>query len=339
MVTLHGEDAPHASPRRRPPINIQTLDLNLLRVFDALLAERSATRAGLRLGLSQSAVSHALARLRDLVGDELFVKGSDGMAPTARAREIGEGIGAALTQLQTVLLDERFDPATASRRFTIAADPYARAVLMPRIFARVRHEAPTVELRVKHGVAGATDALDAGHLDLAIASYRRVSGRFGTWQLLVERHVWALRKDHPAAARPLTLDALADLSRLVRIAGDDEDVDGHSLSAGRGLERRAIQDDEGALNRALATIGRDHATRLTIPDTYTALAVAGASDIAALVPARLAQSLAGHFGLALFDPPYESPPVPLSMVWHPGHGASPGARWLRGLIRAEAETL
>lgn len=320
---------------RRAGPNFSTLDLNLLRVFDALSEERSATRAGARLALTQSAVSHALARLRDLLDDELFVKGPDGMTPTAKARAIGPKLHAALVQLQSALAHERFDPATAKHRFVVAVDPYVRAVLLPRLIARLRERAPGVELRVKPGFAGATEAFDTGRLDLGIAGYRCVPERFGVLEVLRERHVWALRASHPAATGPLTLDRLAGLPHLVQ-APTDDDGGGDSPALGRGLERRAVQDDDGALARALAGIGRRRSVQLTVPDSYAALAIVGETDLAALVPVRMARALAGRFGLKLFDPPYESPPVSLSMVWHLGHGASPAAEWLRASLQEVA---
>lgn len=338
--TAHEHDASGAAPAgmRRASPNFSTLDLNLVRVFDALLEERSATRAGLRLALTQSAVSHALARLRDVLGDELFVKGADGMAPTAKARAIGPKLHAALVQLQSALACDGFDPASAEHRFTVAVDPYARAVLLPRLIARLRERAPGVELRVRPGFAGVTEAFDTGRLDAAIAGYRRAPERFGVLEVLRERHVWALRAGHPAAAGPLTLEKLAGLSHLVQGPADDDGA-GDLPAPGRGLERRAVQDDGGASARALAGVGWRRSVRLSVPDSYAALAIAGETDLAALVPARMAEALAGRFGLKLFDPPYESPSVPLSMVWHLGHGASPAAEWLRASVQEVARGL
>lgn len=320
-------------------MNFSTLDLNLLRVFDAMLEERSVTRAGRRLGVTQSAISHSLARLRDLLGDELFIKTADGMVATPRARTIAPRLHAGLVQLQSSLMEDRFDPADATHLFTLAVDPYARAILLPRVIAGVRAAAPGVELRIRPGLAGLTDALDAGRIDVAIASYRRVPERFGAQELLTERLVWAMRADHPGAQGPLTLERLSQLPHLVRVLADDEDAPADLPDPGHGLERRAMQDDDGALGRALAGTGLRHNVRLTIPDSYAALAIVGETDLAALVPARMAAALAARFGLALFDPPYPSPPIPLTAVWHLGHGVSAASQWLRRLIVDAARSL
>lgn len=320
-------------------LNPATLDLNLLRVFDALHEERSVTRAGLRLGVTQSAVSHALQRLRDLLADELFIRTADGMVPTAKAREIGPRVRAALDSLHAALADTRFDPAKADTRLSVAADPYARTLLLPRVIARIRAQAPSIELRVKPGVAGLTDALDSNRLDLAIASYRRVPERFGVQDLLHERLVWAIHARHAAANVPLTLERLARLPQLLRILSDDEDTENDLPSAGRGLERRPIPDDDGALVRAMAVMADHRPIRLTIPDGMAALAAVAESDLIALVPERLARRHAAQLGLVLFDPPYPSPAIPISMVWHRGHGTNPAAEWLRTLIAEVAAEL
>src|ERR1700761_2637972 len=124
------------------------LDLNLLRVFDVLLDERSVTRTGARLGLTQSAVSHALNRLRYVLGDELFVRGPAGMQPTPRAVEMGPQVHAALNQLSAALAPSDFDPATSERRFTVVAGAYASAILAPALAGRLSETAPHCELLI-----------------------------------------------------------------------------------------------------------------------------------------------------------------------------------------------
>src|SRR5258708_2579886 len=118
-------------------LHFTNLDLNLLRVFDALLEERSVTRAGDRLGLSQSAVSHALGRLRQVLGDPLFVRRAGGVEPTSRALEIGPALHTALRQLQEALAPSGFVPSTAERRFTLAAGTYACTILVPALVERL----------------------------------------------------------------------------------------------------------------------------------------------------------------------------------------------------------
>jgi len=140
--------------------NFANLDLNLLRVFDALFEERSVTRAGSRLHVTQSAVSHALARLRDILDDELFIKSPDGMTPTVKARAVGPRLRAGLLQLQAALMVDAFNPATAEHHYTIAADAYACAVLLPSVVGRIRADAPGVGGSISpfRGMAGCPSA-------------------------------------------------------------------------------------------------------------------------------------------------------------------------------------
>ena len=222
-------------------VNFANIDLNLLRVFDALFEERSVTRAGSRLHVTQSAVSHALARLRDILDDELFIKSPDGMTPTAKARAVGPRLRAGLLQLQAALVVDEFTPATAEHHYTIAADAYACAVLLPGVVGRIRAEAPGVDVRITPGVADIAEALDTGRVDLAISAYGRVPERLGLRELLRERLVWVLRADHPLAQEPLTLERLASLPHVVRALTDErtEAMDGMIVEHGLGTPGRA----------------------------------------------------------------------------------------------------
>ncbi len=155
-------------------VHIASLDLNLLRVFDALVEEKSATRAGERLGLSQSAISHALSRLRYVLNDELFVRGPDGMQATERAAEIAPRLRQGLLQLELALAPRPFAAETTDRRFTVTCTEYAGAVILPSLIARLRNDAPKAEIRILPSNTGVAESLRAGRADLAIGSYRRV---------------------------------------------------------------------------------------------------------------------------------------------------------------------
>src|SRR5258706_16113478 len=184
-------------------LNFATLDLNLLRVFVALLEERSVTRAGARLHLTPSAISHALNRLRHMVRDDLFVRGLDGMQATPRATEIGPRLRQALEGLQAAFAPVDFEPLTSERHFTIGGTDYFSALLLPEILARTRVEAPRVELRLRSfddiDVVG---EFDAGRLDLVLGSFRRGPAR------VAREPPWrggvgvVLPPEHPAGAQP-----------------------------------------------------------------------------------------------------------------------------------------
>src|SRR4051794_28081820 len=204
-------------------VHYSHLDLNLLRVFEALMEERSATRAGAQLGLTQSAISHALNRLRYVLKDELFVRGPDGMQPTERAAEIAPRLRQGLLQLQLALAPSEFVPERTDRRFTIACTEYAGAVIIPALIARLRQEAPHASLSVLPSNQGVAEILRCGRADLAIGSFRRFPDWFESERLLLEDRVWALSADHPAAAGELTIERLAEVPHLVVAAtGEDE---------------------------------------------------------------------------------------------------------------------
>ena len=174
-------------------------DLNLLRVLDVLLEERSVTRAGSRLGLSQSAVSHALTRLRHALGDELLVRGPSGMRPTPRALELAAGVHAAMTQLQATLAPSGFDPATTQRRFNVVAGPYAASVLAPPIAARMAAEAPGASLAVAGYAADLLDQLDSRAADFIVTSLVSAPERFVRDRILEESLAWAVSPTSPLA--------------------------------------------------------------------------------------------------------------------------------------------
>lgn len=322
-----------------PEIHFHSLDLNLLRLFDALAEERSVTRAGARLGLTQSAVSHALNRLRHTLQDELFVRGPDGMSATARAEEIAPRLRQGLHQLQLALSPSTFTPADSQRRFAIVAGAYACTVLMPGVVARLRQSAPAAELWLLSPGASLGEDILSGRVELAIGSFGRASDRFDRETLFEEAMVWVLRADHPAArTERLSLQTLAALAHVIIASAEHlQAVEGRIYEG--GLERRVIWDDGGAFEGALAGGGWRRTIGLTVQDAQSALAIVSRSDMAALAPARLARSLAGQYGLKLFDPPYPSPPIPVEALWRRDLSENPPLDWLRSQLRAAAAEL
>jgi DNA-binding transcriptional LysR family regulator len=320
-------------------VHFNSLDLNLLRVFDTLIEERSVTRAGERLGLSQSAISHALNRLRYVLDDELFVRMPDGMRPTARAAEIAPRLREGLLQLQLALGPTKFDPAQTERRFTITCGEYVGTVLMPRFIAKVRALAPNSGLSIRPSNMGVAEALLAGRVDLAIGSFRRVPESFVCEPLFQETRVWVLSANHPMARDELTLERLISLSHLIISAtGEDEHaIDGYVSD--HGLERLVTRSEVGLLQGVLAERGLRRIIGLTTPHFPAALAVVSQSDMAAPLPRRLAAAFADQYRLKLFDPPYPSPPFDFMALWHRDHGEEPAIAWLRDILREVAAEL
>jgi DNA-binding transcriptional LysR family regulator len=315
-----------------------SLDLNLLRVFDVLLEERSVTRTGARLGLTQSAVSHALNRLRYMLNDELFVRGPAGMQPTPRAVEMGPQVHAALNQLQAALAPSDFDPATSERRFSVVTGAYASAIMAPPLAARLAEVAPHSELLIAELANDVLERMDARRLDFMVGSVLAAPERFASETILTEELVWVVRTAHPLfQAERIDLQTLVSVPHVVMARS----MPGLLEDGGerRAFVSRASWEDAGAFEAALAARGLTRQVGVSVPDTYTALAVASRTDMATLIPRRLALMSAQGGRVKLIDPPYESPSVDVSLLYLRERLAEPAIAWMRDLIRSVAAGL
>lgn len=314
------------------------LDLNLLRVFDALLDERNVTRAGTRLGLSQSAVSHALSRLRQLLGDDLFVRRSSGMDPTPRALEIGPALHTALLQMQTALAPAGFDPAVSERRFSISAGPYGCAVLIPQVVRLLGQKAPGATLQVTPYGAGTVEALDTGRVDAALMSQDAPSRRFRFHKLFDETMVWIVRKGHPLAEGELTLERLRDNPHIL-VSGFEDPFDAEVAPGGPGLKYRRGWDRQESQPSELARRTPPRKVAVMTPDSVSAMAIAARSDMAALVPRRLAEG-SGGLGrvviLAPVQPPFR---LEIGAVFREDRLVDPAVAWLSRILAEAAQGL
>src|SRR5258708_2020527 len=193
-------------------MNWGAFDLNLLIVFDAVMQERSVTRAGQRIGLSQPAMSYALGRLRHMLKDELFIRAPEGMVPTPRAEALAHPLRNALSEMQLALEPAAFDPAAADRRFALAVNNYAAVVLAPPLVTAASAAAPSVRLDLRpSGTLDIVDRLDRGELDLALGSMGNAGERFVLATLLEDPFVMVMRRGHPAGRRKLSAKAFAEL--------------------------------------------------------------------------------------------------------------------------------
>jgi DNA-binding transcriptional LysR family regulator len=313
-------------------------DLNLLRVFDVLLEERNVTRAGDRLGLTQSAVSHALNRLRYALNDELFVRGPSGMQPTQRALEMGPQVHAALNQLQAAVTPADFDPKTSERRFTLAAGVYACGVLAPPLVNRLAEEAPLAELVIVERGPDMMERLDSRRLDFLVGGVASAPERFARETILTETLAWVVAIGHPlASAKEVTLEMLAATPHA-KIGAGPAELRSEQADR-RGLVPKASWEDAGAFEAALAAHGLTRRIGVEVPDTYSALAVASRTNMPALIPRRLALIAAQNGRIRLIEPPYPSPAVEVTLVYLKERLNEPAIAWMRDLLRAVAATL
>lgn len=301
-------------------MNWGAFDLNLLIVFDAVMQERSVTRAGRRIGLSQPAVSHALSRLRHMLKDDLFIRTPEGMVPTSRAEQLAEPLRRALSDMQLALEPETFSPKQASRQFVIAVNNYAAVTLVPSLLLAVTAAGPGIGLDLRpsgfRDAALLTALLDRGELDLAIGSFADAGERFAVEPLLEDSFVVAMRRQHPAVDREASPQMLAGLSYLeISSSGEDTGFLDDWL-AGRGLTRHIA-----------------HRT-----PRLSAAAILSGTDLVAVLSRRLGEHWMHLYGLAMRELPFASPAITAGMLWHRRLDNQPAHRWLRQLVWQTAKT-
>jgi DNA-binding transcriptional LysR family regulator len=290
--------------------NLASVDLNLLVAFDALMAERSVSRAADRVGLSQPAMSGLLARLRALFDDELFVRAPSGMRPTARAKQLAGPIAEALRHVRFALeRNTEFEPERSERHFTIGATYYANFTLLPAFIRMMREEAPNTSVRLCGvGFREAVTMLDGGDIDLAIGVFADVPKRISVKALMSDRAVCIARAGHPALVDGLSLDKFVELPHArVVMSGDPF----------------ASVDDE------LAQCGLARRTAFIIQNFYSLAVAVASSDLIALVPARVAAALVLREPIAVHALPFNVELQPLCLAMSRDRESDAALRWLR----------
>jgi DNA-binding transcriptional LysR family regulator len=309
---------------------MNNMDLNLLRVFDTVIELRSVTRAAERLGLTQPAVSHALGRLRAELGDPLFLRGANGLQPTARAEEIAPGIREGLRQLRGALSPPAFDPMQANRRFTIAAGAYFCTLLVPLLVERLRREAPGVTLHIVQTTEALVSSMDQGTVDIVLAGYLQMPTRFVEEFLFQEDMVWIAAADHPLAGKPFDPAGIAGAPRVMLSTGRLLDVS--QAAAVDALYEQHFR--TGPPGVALAAGPED---AHTVYDSQTAIEIVARTNMVALAPRRIAARAKQREAIAILSPHENALSFSLSMFWHRKQTADMGLEWLRAKIRQSAE--
>ncbi len=298
-------------------MNLSDIDLNLLLAFDAMMRTRSVSRAAARLGLRQPAMSGALARLRLLLRDELFVRAAGAMQPTPKALRMSPGIQEVLAQLRTIF-DEGipFIPAETARSFTIASTDYTTFVLGAALMADIGRAAPLLDLRiVGYDKGDIPDLIDRGDIDLALGVFQPPPERAVQQFLWPERFVGLARRGHPAfRGKAMPLDAY--------VAAE------HALVSVR-------RDARGEIDQALAARGLSRRIALVLPHMLALPDILGASDLVAALPERVALRVAGP-RLTVFELPLPVPKWRIAMLWNPAARTDAGGMWLRARVAAAA---
>lgn len=304
-------------------MNIRAFDLNLLPVFEALLEERSVSRAAVRVGLSQPALSNAMRRMRDAIGDPLFVRTGRGIRPTPRAEQLAGPVRAALAHTRWALSGEpAFDPATTTRRFRLAMNDYSEWRLEAGIVRRTcgNSSGASVQVRRVDTLFSVPEAdLWNGALDTAIGFFpdpRSLGEGTLSETLFEEDNVVVARRRHPALRKRLTLERFAELDHAAVIYRPEP---------------------WGIIDQELALHGLKRRLRLATPHFLTALKAVAESDLIACVPEGLAREFEHGMGLAIRPLPIALPGFVTRMVWARQWQNDPGHVWLRRQIRQAAK--
>ncbi len=307
---------------------MRRIDLNLFRVFEAVMRHRSASGASRELGITASAVSHALSRLRQALGDELFVPGDTGMEPTPRALELAPDIRNGLGRIDRAVDARPFVPAEAVRSFSIAATDYIAVTVLPHIVGRLARVAPSIDLRVfPFNRVDAIRHLDGGRLDFAISWFAELPERMRRRTVIVEREAIVVRVGHPLTQGAVTKQRLFDFPHIVvELTGTEEQAEDGFLDD-RGvwrrtwIERLLIEAD----GDAQGPVGR---VAVCVPHYAAVPPMLCATDMVATLPHSLARRAVAQDALAMVELPYEPLAVPVEIVWHQRTDGDAGAQWL-----------
>lgn len=304
--------------------NFRTLDLNLLRVFDAVMTERSLTRAARSLSLTQPAVSNALSRLRVALGDELVQRSGQGVAPTPLALSLWPAVRDALRQLQHALAPDGFVPQQADNAFVLAMADATAAELLPQLIRVMETEAPGVSLQVVPlTTRDPRKLLDEETIDLAVGYFPAVTAdlsaraQVGKAVSFLQRRIYAstyecvMRTGHPLASGPLTLSRFCAARHLL------------VSFSGRPF---------GFIDEALQASGRDRRIVLTVNQFFTAARVVAESDLLTVLPHHFLATTDDPQALVARALPLDVPPVHIDALWHNRREADSAHRWLRDVV-------
>ena len=300
--------------------NIRNFDLNLLVVFEAIMRRRNVSRAAADLGLTQSAISNALRRLREALDDPLFLRESRGVTPTAYADSLMPYVEAALEAVrQGVEGTRRFDPATAERRFNVIMTDIAEAVILPRVLDMCRSTAPGISIRAMNlSIDETEEALKSGAADIAIGFLPDFRGRFYQRFLFDTDYVCIAAADNPLARGKFTLKKFTE----ARHAVPEAQGTGHDVVQ-RTLEKRGIRLRIGA----------------SVPHFLSVPFVVAASDLIATVPQAFGVTMQAPRPLKMLPHPLDLPKVDIRLLWHERFQRDPASRWLRDRLVEVFETV
>jgi DNA-binding transcriptional LysR family regulator len=290
-------------------MNLRSMDLNLLVVFDAIFKEKNITKAGLKVGLSQPAVSNALTRLRGHLGDELFLRGKDSLRPTPRAIELSGPIQAMLIELEKVLEPAVFVPKNARRVFKIATADYFSLKVAPKLIVHLETHAPGIDVRFLPSALDAIDLLDQGEIDIGVFGFKNPPERLGKRTLFKDTFSCMMAADNPLAQRELTLKRYASARHLVVSMNGDSFGPVDQLLAENGLARRVM---------------------MTINQFSVAPSIIETTDLIVTAPTKILEDYLSKTTRMVPCPVRLPDPIGhVDMLWHKRLGSHPAHVWFR----------
>ena len=299
-------------------MNLASLDLNLLVALEALLDEASVGRAAERVALSQPAMSHALKRLRALLGDALLVRVGARMQLTARGEALRAPVKDALSRVRELLQGERFDPGTSTKTFRLFASDYAADLLLPPLLKRLQKEAPKVSIQLQAGRSRSLDAVElAREVDAAIACVPKQFKGFYQQRLFTDRDACAVRRGHALTRR-------MDVSNFLAAP--------HVAVVGREFR-------EDPVDTWLREEGHDRSVAVTVEHYLQALHVVGQSELIAVIPERLIRAQAEALGIVAVPVPLDAGTFDEYLLHPARNHADPGCVWLRKVLKEIAVAL
>ena len=299
-------------------VDLRRVDLNLLVILEALLEERSVTKAARRLRMSQPAASRALGRLRSLFADALLVEGPGGYSLSARSEDLRPMLRATLAGVGEMLQTKPFDPATATGTVRLMMPDLQASVLMPHLLGALADQAPALDLDVHAPGASALEALENDQADAVVGLIEDAPAGINRRRLYEETLVTFMRAEHPAARGKLTLERFLALEHIaVNITGLGP----------------------APVDEALARIRRTRRVKVRVPNFFAAMAIAARSDLIMTLPLSLAPEAQAVGRFVSKTPPLHLGKFPMSLVWHARHQDTARHTWLRRVIVAAANRL
>lgn len=294
-------------------MDLNEIDLNLLVIFNRLLIDRRVSKVATSLGLSQPGVSNALARLRRLTDDPLFMRTPKGMEPTPFAQQLAEPTARALQVIHAAINQRTsFDPATSTRAFTIGMTDIGEIYFLPSLMKELARVAPGVSLSTVHNTAvNLQDEMEAGHVNLALGLLPQLKAGYLQRQLFKQYYVCMFRRGHALDKKQISLEEFSAADHVMVIAEGTGHGKVDELLNRKKIVRKIV---------------------LTVPHYVAVGHILHGSDLVATVPERLAQALVAPFALSYVRHPARLPEIGINLFWHARYNKDPANAWLRSLI-------